>query len=297
MKIVDPHHHLWNLEENYYPWLTDEVGPTVFGDYAKIRKSYLMADLQADAADLNLIKSVHLQAEFDPSNPVGETKWLQSVADDPASKGLPNGIVGFCNFALDDSEAILEQHCKYKNFRGIRHLLNVHDDPAYNYADQDYLLNAKWTKNYGLLEKFDLSYDLQIYYPQMAAAAALADRYPHIQIILNHTGMPHVRTEAGIEAWREGLRTLAARDNVSVKISGLGMVDSNWTTASFRPFVLDAIEIFGLDRSMFASNFPVDKLFSSYKAVWDAFDEITKDFSDTERNKLFCSNAEKYYRI
>ncbi|NQV98142.1 MAG: amidohydrolase family protein [Rhodospirillales bacterium] len=297
MKIVDPHHHLWDLENNYYPWLCDEMGQAVFGDYTPLRKSYLISDLLADAADLELIKSVHLQAEYDPSDPVGETRWLQSIADSDASGGLINGIVGYCNFALDGAEQLLEQHCAHKNFRGVRHLLNIHDDPAYNYADQDYLNNAKWTENYGLLDKFNLSYDLQIYYPQMADAARLAARYPQIQVILNHTGMPHERNEAGFKAWQAAMKTLAAQDNVAVKISGLGMIDHNWTVASLQPYVLETIAIFGVERAMFASNFPVDKLFSSYKALWDAFDEITKTFSDAERHALFCSNAEKFYRI
>jgi predicted TIM-barrel fold metal-dependent hydrolase len=297
MKIVDPHHHLWDLEKNYYPWLSDNLEQTIFGDYSKLRKSYLVSDFQSDAADLELIKSVHLQAEYDPMNPSDETRWLQSIADDPASSGMPNGIVGFCNFAMDEAEVLLEQHCQYANFRGIRHLLNTHEDPVFNYADQDYLNHAKWVDNFGLLDKFDLTYDLQIYYPQMQSAAALADLYPYTIIILNHTGMPHVRSEYGVKAWREGMRTLAAKDNVMTKISGLGMFDYRWTVDTIRPFILDAIEIFGVEKSMFASNFPVDKLFSSYKAIWDAYDDITSKFSDDERHKLFSSNAEKIYRI
>ena len=85
--------------------------------------------------------------------------------------------------------------------------------------------------------------------------------------------------------------------NVSGKISALGMLDQTWTTDSIRPFVLDMIDILGVDRCMFASNFPVDSLFSDYATVWNAYDEITADFSDEERTKLFHDNAEKYYRI
>ncbi len=85
--------------------------------------------------------------------------------------------------------------------------------------------------------------------------------------------------------------------NTSVKISALGMLDQKWTVDSIRPFVLDTIETAGINKCMFASNFPVDSLFSDYETVWRAYDEITADFSEEERAALFHGNAEKHYRI
>ena len=298
MKIIDPHHHLWDIGKNPYPWLmTTEIEPSIHGDDSPLKRNYLIENFLEDAENLDLVKSVHVQAEYDRKDPVGETEWLQSVADDEASRGMPNGIVGFCNLAEPDAAEILEAHCRYDNFRGIRHLLNRHEDPVYNYADRDYLEDATWTENFGLLKKFDLSYDLQIYYPQMEAAALLARRYPDTQIILNHAGMPHERTDDGVAAWIEGLTALAKCDTVAIKISGLGMLDHHWTRQSIQPYVLAAIDIFGIDRSMFASNFPVDGLYSTYGDVWRAFDSIILDFSEVERDKLFWANAERYYRI
>lgn len=298
MKIADPHHHLWDLKNHYYPWLIDEpMHQMVFGDYTAIRRNYEVKDLLADAAGLDLQRSVHIQTDFEPGNPVGETAWLQSCADAPGSRGFPHGIVGFCNFAEPGAEAILAGHAQYPNFRGIRHLLNLHDDPVLRFTTVDYLNDADWCRNYRLLAKYGASYDLQVYYPQMADAARLAGEAPDITMIVNHAGMPHERTPEGIDAWREGMRALAARDNTAAKISGLAMLDHTWTANSIRPFVLDVIDIFGTDRCMFASNFPVDKLFSTYSAVWSAFDEITKDFSDAERTKLFHDNAVSYYRL
>lgn len=297
MRIVDPHHHLWNLDENHYPWLSGEPMEAVFGPYEPIRRNYLVSDLRSESRKHDLLKSVHIQTEFDPGNPVGETEWLQKVADDPASGGLPNGIVGFCNFAEPGAEEILERHAAHPNFRGIRHILNHHADPVLTFTDRDYLKDETWVSNYALLGRHDASFDLQLYWPQMEDAVRLANRYPSILMVLNHTGMPHDRTPEGIENWRAGMRALASCDNIRCKISGLGMLDHDWTVASIRPFVLDALEIFGVGRSMFASNFPVDKLFSDYDAIWDAFDEITADLSAAEREKLFVTNAEATYRI
>ena len=131
----------------------------------------------------------------------------------------------------------------------------------------------------------------------MLDAAALANAYPDILIILNHTGMPVDRDKEGIARWRQGMRELASAPNVAVKISGLGTVDWNWTIQSIRPFVLQTIEAFGVLRCMFASNFPVDKLYSDFDTLYAAFHEITAHFSAEERQMLFHDNAERYYRL
>jgi predicted TIM-barrel fold metal-dependent hydrolase len=132
-----------------------------------------------------------------------------------------------------------------------------------------------------------LSFDLQLYPAQMADAAELARTYPETLTILNHAGMPVDRDEEGLELWRRGMWQLAAVPNVVVKISGLGAVDWNWTVESIRPFVLQTIEAFGVSRCMFASNFPVDKLYSDFDTLYGAFREIAQSFSAGERRMLF----------
>jgi predicted TIM-barrel fold metal-dependent hydrolase len=115
--------------------------------------------------------------------------------------------------------------------------------------------------------------------------------------MLNHTGLPHRRDPDYVERWRHGMRMLARMPNVAAKISGLGMFDHDWSADTIRPFVLDTIEIFGIERCMFASNFPVDKLASDYDAIWIAFDRLTADFSEDERRQLFHDNAARFYRL
>ena len=109
--------------------------------------------------------------------------------------------------------------------------------------------------------------------------------------------MPRDWDKAGVALWREGMRAIAEPGNVSVKISGLGMMKHDWTVEDIRPFVLDTIDIVGVDRCLFASNFPVDKLYSDYATLWRAYDEITEAFTEAEREKLFRTNAERDYRI
>lgn len=292
--IIDPHHHLYDLENHRYPWLQDGVKPTVFGDYSSICRSYLLEHFLADCKNQKVVKSVHVDVGFDPNNPVGETEWLQSLANEC---GYPHGIVGYANLAMPNVRNVLERHLAFPNFRGIRQSLNYHPDPVKTYLDRPGVSReSDWRRGFSLLRDLGLSFDLQIYYPQMEEAHELAQAFPDTQIILDHTGM-QVDGPGHFQAWKTGMLRLARAPNVACKISGLGMGDWTWTVDTIRPYVLTAIEAFGVDRCMFASNFPVDKLFSSYDAIIDAFKKITIEFSLAERRCLFHDNAERLYRL
>jgi len=293
---IDPHHHLWDLGRNTYPWLQDRtLAPRLEGDIRPIAKDYLLEDYASDTRNQNVVKSVHVECGWDPSDPVGETAWLQSLAD---KHGYPHGIVARATLDAPDVEQVLEGHVRYQNIRGIRHAINWHPDPSKTYVNRPDLIRTKaWRGGFSLLQRFGLSFDLQLYPAQMADAAGLAHDYPDILIILDHAGMPVDRDEDGIRLWQRGMRELAAAPNVVVKISGLGTVDWNWTVKSIRPFVLETIEAFGVPRCMFASNFPVDKLYSDFDTLYAAFREITKHLSVDERQMLFHDNAARYYRL
>ena len=294
--VIDAHHHLWDLECNEYPWLQARpFAPRLEGDIGPIARDYLLDDYLADARNQNVVKSVHIECGWNPSNPAGETEWLQRLAD---KHGYPHGIVGRATLDAPDVEEVLEGHARHKNIRGIRHAINWHPDPIKTYVDRPHLIRtAAWRRGFGLLQRFGFSFDLQLYPAQMADAAELARAHPDLLIILDHAGMPVDRNEEGLDLWRRGMRALATAPNVAVKISGLGTVDWNWTVESIRPFVLQTIEAFGVSRCMFASNFPVDKLYSDFDTLYGAFRTITEPFSTDERRMLFHDNAVRCYRL
>lgn len=118
-----------------------------------------------------------------------------------------------------------------------------------------------------------------------------------MRLVVNDSGMLRDQSTAGQDRWRRGMRALPEHPRVSVKISGFGMFDPAWTVGSIRPFVRTTIDLFGVDRSMFASNFPVDKRFRSYDAVYEAFDTLTSDLPYADRVRLFGANAERSYRL
>ena len=299
IEIVDAHHHLWDLNnaDTKYSWLMVTEGEAFFGDYAAIRKSYLLEDYIEDAKNQNIIKSVHVQAEHDDDKPVNETAWLQNLADTHSSK-LPNAIVAFADFSKNNVSEILDAHQEYKNTRGIRQILSYNEDePKYSHATEDFMKNSTWVENFKYIRNRNLSFDIQIYKHQMEDAVNLANKYNDILFILNHTGEPCYQLKEYIESWEQNMTKLAKCENVVAKISGLGMFDPNWTIDSTRIFVEKTIQIFGIERCMFASNFPVDKIFNSFDTYWNSFKEITKNYSENDKKLLFSSNAEKYYRI
>jgi len=297
LQVVDPHIHLWNVESLRYPWMKT-AGGNFMGRCDPILKTYEVRDYLADTQEVDVLKVVHVDAAHDPTNPVAETRFLQSLADAPGNRAMPQAIVAYARLEEPGVEEVLAAHTQFRNVRGIRQTLNVHTDPYYDYVGRHFMREQAWRRGFGLLEKYQLSFDLQIYPTQMEEAASLARAHPGIQLILNHTGMFVDRSAvSGWRAWRDGMRLLAQCPNVAVKISGMGMIDHVWTVESLRPYALETIDAFGADRAMFASNFPIDRLYSSYGALWRAFDHIVSGASATERAALFRGNAERIYRI
>ncbi len=296
-RIVDCHHHLWDLAEHRYEWLQAEpLFDTFLGDYSSIRRDYLIEDYLADARPAGVVKSVHVQCEFDHANPVGETEWLQGVAD---RHGFPHGIVGFVNLADRAAGALLEAHAGFANFRGVRQNLNFDaDDPRRCFADRgDYLTDPAWRRGFSQLAARGLSFDLQILPSQMGEAYEALGACPETAVVLDHVGLPLDRTPDAMDTWRAGMRRLASLPNVSVKLSGFGMMDRAPSMATIRPVVLETIEMFGVDRCMFASNVPVDSLGGTLIDFFDVYRAVVADFGDEERGALFARNAERFYRI
>jgi predicted TIM-barrel fold metal-dependent hydrolase len=290
--VIDPHHHLWDPPRTRHRWLLDAGAGSFAGDLSQLQKPYLVEDYLADLGGRGLERSVHVQAEWDhEDDPVAETRWLQSLADE---HGFPHGIVAYADLSRPDAGEVLAEHARHANVRGIRQIVNWHADPSKTYVDRpDLLTDPDWRRGYAELVRNGLSFDLQCYPPQLADAADLARAFPDTQVVLDHTGMPI----DGHEQWAPGMAALARCENVSVKLSGLVMIDHVWTVDSLRPYVREAIELFGPGRCMFASNFPVDKLHAGADALYDAYEAIVADLSPAERRALFHDNAARIYRV
>jgi predicted TIM-barrel fold metal-dependent hydrolase len=292
LDVVDPHHHLWDLSENRYDWLQGPLDPDRFsGENSSLRHDYLLADYLADVGDIRLAGSVHVDAGA--ADGVREARWVQGIAD-----AAPFPMVIVAGADLSAGPAVLDPLVELPGMRGVRQILNWDADPRYTFTQRDDLLRDPfWQSGFVGLGERGLSFDLQIYSPQVPDAVRLIGDHPEIPVIVNHTLMPTHRPSEPFVAWRDGIRALAALPHVSAKISGLGMSDHGWTVESIRPYVLETIDAFGPDRAMFASNFPVDGVYADFPTIYAAFDALTADLPRAEREALFAGTARRVYRI
>jgi predicted TIM-barrel fold metal-dependent hydrolase len=244
-----------------------------YGDYRSLKRPYLVADYRADSAGWPVARGVYVEAEWDPHDPLGEMNFIAGLV----TSGFPTVAVAQAWLHHDDCAAVLEAQARHPFVRGIRHKpkAGMMDDP-------------KWRQGYARLAPLGLHFELQAPWSELEEAARLAGDFPQTPIVLNHTGLPNVEQLAG---WRGAMATLAARPNVAVKISGLGNVRNK------REVVLATIELFGTERAMFASNFPVDSLRHTFSQIFSEFDHITRGFPEPQRRALFHDNAVRIYRM
>ena len=295
LRIVDPHQHFWDLSRKDYPWLCDAPIPFRYGDYGAIRRNYLPPDYRRDSAAFEVVKTVHVEAEFDPRRPLAETAWLETVQ---AEHGLPSACVAQAWLDRDDVAEVLAGQAVHKIVRGIRHKPKAAPSPAEaRRGAPGSMDDPKWRAGYALLERHGLSFDLQTPWWHLDATADLARDFPRTQIVINHTALPADRSPEGLAGWRAALERVAPYPNVAMKISGLGRRGLPWTVEANGPVVRDAISIMGVERCMFASNYPVDSLAGSYFDIFSGFSRIVAEFPPEDRAKLFHDNAIRIYRL
>jgi len=294
--IIDAHQHFWDLDANYLPWLRDEP-PIAFryGDYSALKRNYLPQDYRRDAQELDLVGSVFVETEWDRRDPVGETRWVQDIA---RQSGLPSVMVCHAAFHQDDATEILSRQASFSFVRGVRHKPRAAPSPrAMEKGHAGSMSDPNWRRGYALLARHGLTFDLQTPWWHLPEAAILNCDFPQIPIILNHTGLPRDRSDEELAGWRKAMTDFAAAPNVAVKISGLGEPGRAWTLERNRQVILDTIAIFGEDRCMFASNFPVDSLVGSMATIYSGFAEATKTLGRDVQIKLFGANARRIYRL
>ena len=286
-EFVDAHVHFYDMghpELFYAHWQPDEDHPVLGAQTRKLAaRNWLAEDFIAVSRDSKVTKAVHVQAAIGSPDPVTETEWLQEAAD---RTGFPHAIVAYADLRDSGIEAVLERHCEFPNMKGVR-----------DFSYGDYLVEPDFHRGYALMEKYDLVASIAAQWQDMEKLRDLAARFPNTVIVIDHAGGPMERTPEYFNHWKQGMQTAAQAENIICKISGLGMGDHNWTVDSIRPYVLHCIETFGVERSLFATNWPVDSLWSDYDTIVNAYDEITRDFTEDERRAIFSSNTERLYRI
>ena len=296
IEIIDAHHHFWDLNQNYYPFLSDKIDENFFlGNYEFIRKNYLPIDYLNDSKEHNVIGTIHCEAEWDRNDQVGETRWLENLSE---KNKFPNAIVAHAWFHKKNSEEIIAKQASFDMVKGIRSkpitkLTPNSDDLTGEGSMQD----INWRNGLKLLEKYNLNYDLRIPNWHLEEAIEIVRLIPNTKVIINHAGFPWDRTEQGMEYWRKGIKLMSLEPNTFIKLSEFGVKDKDWNYSQNEQIIKELIDLFSPQRCMFASNFPVSKIKISFKELYNNYKKIVKNFSSDEKKWLFAKTASEVYNL
>jgi len=292
--IVDAHQHFWDPQINYHPWLAQGADiPFRYGDYSSIKRCYLPPDYFADAGEHDVVQTVYVETEWDPRDPIGETRFIEQIA---ARYGVPNAIVAQAWLDHPDAVALLTEQASFASVRSVRHKPGGPTSPDQVGLQRTLMSDEQWRRSFAALHALGLHFDLQTPWWNLPEAQHLARDFPQTTLILNHAGLPGDRSVAGLAGWHAAMAKLAEQPNVMVKISGLGQRGQRWRAADNAWIVSEIIAMFGADRAMFASNFPVDSLCGSFNDIYSGFKSIVRDLPQADQERLFYSNAQRIYR-
>lgn len=293
MKIVDAHHHIWRQQD--LPWLQGPSVPRIFGEYDPVKRDYPIEEFLDDIAGTGVAKSVYVQANWAPERGADEAAWVQATAD---RTGWPHGIVGYADMTVPDVRPALDELARNPLMRGVRQQFHWHENPQYRFAKTpDLCRDPAVQANVGRLADYGWVFDLQVFAPQMAGAAELADAAPAVTFVLQHAGMLEDITDDGRAEWKAGMRDLAKRPNVTSKLSAFGTFIHQNDATHIERILHDTVEIFGPGRCLFGSNFPIEKLWTSYADLVSAFRRAAADLSTTAQADIFERTATRVYRL
>lgn len=291
--MIDAHHHIWLQKD--LAWLQGEEQPRIFGSYRSIMRDYTIEEYQADLAGTGIRQSVYVQANWPVDRFEEEVAWVQSVADD---SGWPHAIVGYADFTVADVRPQLDRLAAYPLMRGLRQQFHWHETPLYRFAQRaDLATDPVVQANVRHLAGYGWAFDLQVFAGQMAGAAELARACPDVTFVLQHAGMLEDTSADGWAAWRAGMKHLAACPNVVSKLSAFGTFIHRNDPAFIADMVAETVGIFGAERCLFGSNFPIEKIWTSYAELFAAFRKAASELSADQQAAIFEGTARRVYRL
>lgn len=272
---VDSHQHFWHYEPDRDTWITEEM--------SVLRRDFLADDLGSQLAAHGFDGSVAVQADQSEE----ETRFLLDIA-----KQYPFvlGVVGWVDLCAGDIEERLQYFSGFERLCGVRHVAQAEAD--------DFLAREDVVRGIGLLQDFNLTYDILVYAQQLPAALALVERLPDQHFVVDHAAKPRIR-DGEISSWASRMRELASHTNVWCKVSGL-VTEADWggwSSEIFRPYLDVLFEAFHSDRLMFGSDWPVCGLAASYSQVVELIEDYASQLSPTDRDGLFGGNAVGFYGL
>ena len=274
--IVDSHHHYWQYNPVEYDWIDDSM--------KVIRTDFLPEKLEQTIREAGIDGVISVQAR----QSVEETDLLINMAH---QNKFMKGVVGWLPLIQDDIETYLEKYSGEVILKGLRHVVQGEPDP-------EFILRNDFNRGISLLKKYSLVYDILIVERQLPNTIRFADQHPDQVFVLDHIAKPLIdRNE--LSPWKENIRELSKRENVSCKISGMVTEAdfTNWTPEQLLPYFDVILNAFGPDRLLFGSDWPVCLVATSYKNWADLVRKNISTFSETEQAKIMGENAVRIYDL
>lgn len=291
--IIDAHHHIWRQADQ--PWLQGPTVPRIFGAYDALKRDYPVEEFLSDLAGTGVVKSVYVQTNWGKGHEIEEVGWVQANAD---RAGWPHAIVSYVDFQSDQAPQVMAAQAKSPLMRGVRQQLHWHTNEQYRFAPApDQMNTPAFRKNFALLEERGWLFELQVFTSQMADGSALAKAFPGITLVLEHAGMPEDRSAEGRRAWREGMRRLADQPNMHTKFSGLGTFIRRNDAQHIADIVGETLELFGAQRCVWGSNFPIEKLWTDYASIVSAIKSALTSVPEGDRRAVLYDTAARLYRL
>jgi L-fuconolactonase len=275
--MIDSHHHLWNYSAEEYDWIPPG---------SPLAKDQLLPELKAATAAAEVDGTIVVQAR----QSLEESEWLLSLAE---SSEIIRGVVGWVPLIDDNVFSPLSELAANPFFKGVRHVLQSEPD--------EYFLRPDFHRGLSLLPDLDLRYDLLLFQRQLPVAIQLVDLQPELGIIVDHLAKPEIRNGKIDPNWKKGMAELAKRENIlGVKISGMvtEVLDSTIDEPTLRAYFEEALELFGPDRLLFGTDWPVCLLrIDSYNQWADTVRSFVNKLSDAEQEAILHDNAVRIYDL
>jgi len=273
---IDAHQHFWIYNQKEYQW----IGLSM----RELKRNFLPSHLNKEFKKNGIDFCVTVQAR----QTLQETKWLLELAQ---NNSFIKGVVGWVDLKSSSVEQDLEKFATYKKFKGVRHVLQDEDDDGY-------MLRPDFKKGIGQLEKYGLTYDILIYPRHIKYACALVSEFPRQKFIVDHLAKPLIK-EGNIEPWKKDIRELAKADNVFCKLSGM-VTEANWNSweqEDFVPYMETLLGIFGPNRLLFGSDWPVCIVAAKYEQVLGIVTNFIHSLSQVEQAHIMGQNAIDFYNL
>ena len=277
---IDAHQHFWNLDEVEYPWLGGE-------ETAAINRTYGPADLEPHLRGAGVDRTVLVQA----ADSYADTDSMLRHAE---AYPWIAAVVGWAPL-LDPREAerALDRYTEHPKFKGVRHL--IHDE-----ADPDWVVRDAVVEGLKLLVERDLAFDVVAVFPRhLGHIPTLAERVPGLRMVIDHLAKPPIATGEGTERWRALMAAAASYPQVYAKVSGLNTAadPTAWSAEDLTPYIDTAFELFGAERLLFGSDWPVLELAGTYERVWEETNRALEGRTPEELDAVLGGTAERVYRL